>query len=281
MSAKRKSEGLVKGTVDAVVAEARLSGIRNILAVANGDESCAEAARDVARSVALKGGEYFAGEAGKEISRALAKSSSKLLRNVANAEIPVPVIQLVSEGSATIVKYFRGELTGDECLDHIGELSFTTVSGAAATSVVAQLAPNACALTIDGIAIVPMATTMIAAMVASAVFTGFKNYVERNARVAEQREKIITERCQEACRQLRMYRRAIERRFGKANAEFYDLMAGALADLDGDDVARAVEGGNSIVRALGMKPVLASVGDLDQLMDGEPDLVIGSGRVLA
>lgn len=245
-----------------------LSGIGNLLAVARGDKTWKEAAIDTTKDAIVAGaGGFFTGAGGAAISGVMMKSSSAVVRAMGRSGLPGVAITFVVSGAATLCKYFNGEIRGSECMDELAGLGTSMAMGSAVYGGVAAI-PGASALAVGSVAVLPMAGAIVASMVASAVFTGLKNWAYRDAYAAEARAREIEERCAEACRQLGEYKRRIDRYFKSSNLEFCKFMDEALFMIDSDDFETSVAGANKIVAACGGKKLVSNVSDVDLLMSG-------------
>ena len=261
------------------LADAGFAGAEGLLSLISGKKELGEASRDAAVDFAVRqAGRYAEDGLNKILEKSVASCSNKMLQNVAAAEIPVPVVQFVREGTSCVVKFFKGDLTGDECLDNLADLSVTALGGTALTAVAAELAPGLSVFAVGGVALLPMAAMMLGGAIASGIYTGLKTYLERDARIAEERERRITKYCREACRQLRDYRRQIDHEFKKTNKAFYDLMAESLVDLDSGDASLILEGGNRILQAFGREPLARTVAEFDCRMTNDLDVPLVIGR---
>ena len=243
-----------------------LSGIGNLLAVARGDKTLKAAAIDTTKDALVAGaGGYFTAAGGAAISGAMMKSSNALMRAMGKSGLPGAAITFVASGAAMLCKYFNGEIRGSECMDELANLGTSMAMGSAAYGTVAATS-GASALAVGGVAILPMAGAIVASMVASAVFTGLKNWAYKDAYAAEARAREIEARCAEACKKLTTYKRQIEGYFKSSNLEFYKFMNETLFMIDSDDFETSVAGANRIAVACGGRVHVKTAGDVDSLM---------------
>lgn len=243
-----------------------LSGISNLLAVARGDKTWKQAAIDTTKDalVAAAGG-YFTAAGGAAMSGYLMKSSNLLMRTMGRCGFPGAIITYVVSGTATLCKYFNGEIRGSDCMDELANLGSSMAIGSVAYGAAATTS-NAAALTVGGVALLPMAGAIVASMVASAVLTGLKNWAYKDAYAAEARAMEIEARCAEACRKLAIYKQQVEGYFKESNSEFCRFMDEALFMIDSENFETSVTGANKIATACGGKALVQNVGDVDSLM---------------
>lgn len=265
--ARQAHDAGVEGAMAGVGVAGVLSGLGNLLAVARGDKNLKEAAADTAKDALIAGaGGYFTAAGGSAISGALMKSSSSILRAMGKSGLPGMVITFVISVAATLCKYFDGDIRGSECMDELASLGTSMTVGSAAYGAAAAM-PGAAVLAVGGVALLPMAGAIIASMVASAVFTGLKNWAYKDAYAAEAKAREVEARCcAEACRELDAYRRQVEGCFKVSNAEFYRFMRDSLFMIDSEDFETSVRGANKITNACGGKELLRTVRDVDELM---------------
>lgn len=243
-----------------------LSGLGNLLAVARGEKNWKEAAADTAKDALIAGaGGYFTAAGGSAISGVLMKSSSSIVRAMGKSGLPGVAITFVVSGAATLCKYFDGDIRGSECMDELASLGTSMAVGSAAYGAAAAI-PGAATLAVGSVALLPMAGAIVASMVASAVFTGLKNWAYKDAYAAEARAREIEARCAEACRKLDAYKRQIEGYFKASNAEFYRFMSDSLFMIDSEDFETSVRGANKITKACGGRELVSTVSDVDELM---------------
>jgi len=141
---------------------------------------------------------------------------------------------------------FNGEMCASECMDELKRIGTSMAVGAAANAGVASIPGATAALSVGGVAVLPLAGAIVASMTAVALLDGMKNWVYRDAQVAEKRALEVERQCAEACRQLENYRRQIDDYLMASNAEFCRFMASSLAKIDSTDFETSLAGANEI-----------------------------------
>lgn len=260
-----RNAGVEGAKVQAAI-DGGLSGIRNILAVARGDKTLRMAMSDTAKdTLAAAAGGAFKASLGAIISGTMMKSSSAVVRSMGRCGLPGEVITFVVSGTKTLCQYFNGEICGSACMDALAELGTSMAMGTVAYEATMAI-PNASALVVGGVAVLPMAGAILASTVASAVIIGLRNWAYKDADAAERRAMEIEARCAEACRCLDEYKRQIDGYFKASNLEFSKLMAEALLMIDCGDFETSIMGANKITTSCGGNALVNNVSDVDKLM---------------
>lgn len=264
--ARQKNDAAIEGAKTAVAVAGVMSGIGNLMAIARGDKTWKEATIDVAKDTLIAGaGGYFTAKIGSEISGLMMRRSEPVIRNLGRSGLPGAVITYVASSVVVLGKYFRGEMRGQDCMDEMASLGMTMAVGSTSASAVAAI-PGASAIAVGGIALLPMAGAILGSMVASAVFTGLKNWAYRDAYAAEAQAREVEARCAEACRMLNTYKQQIDSYFKTSNVEFFKFMNKTLFMIDSSDFKTSVAGANEISRACGGKVHVTNIDDVDSLM---------------
>lgn len=243
-----------------------LSGVSNLLAMARGDKTWKEAAIDTTRDALVAGaGGYFTAAGGVAISGVMMKSSSAIVRAMGKSGFPGVAITFVISGATTLCRYFNGEMRGSDCMDELSNLGTSMAIGSVAYGAIAA-SSGASVLAVGGVALLPMAGAILSSMVASAVFTGLKNWAYKDAYAAEARAREVEARCAEACRMLNAYKQQIDDYFKSSNIEFFKFMNKTLFMIDSNDFEISLAGANEISIACGGKVHVANITDVDSLM---------------
>ena len=246
-----------------------LSGVYNLLALARGEKTVKEVFLDISRDALVAGaGGFFTSVGGSAISGALMHSSNRVVRAMGASGFPGVAISYVISSAATLGRYFNGEIRGSECVDELAGLGLSMSVGSVASSGISATIQGTqlAAIGVGGVAVLPVAGAIVASMVASAIFTGLKNWAYKDAYAAEARAREVEQRCAEACRQLEVYRIEINRYLSQSNAEFCRFMAESLFMIDNSDFKTSVGGANRIVTACGGHALVQDVNDVDGLM---------------
>lgn len=256
----------VEGAKTCTAVTGVVSAMGNLLAIARGDKSWKDAVIDTTKDALIAGASgYFTAAGGSAISGAMMHSRNTTMRAMGRSGVPGAVITFVASGASVLCKYFNGEVRGAECMDELASLGTSMAIGSASASAVTAI-PGVSAVAVGGIALLPMAGAILGSMVASAVFTGLKNWAYKNAYAAEARARETEARCAEACKRLTVYKRQIKGYFKSSNLEFYNFMNETLFMIDSNDFETSVAGANKIAVACGSKVHVKTVGDVDSLM---------------
>lgn len=243
-----------------------MSLLKNLVSVVRGDKSWKEAAADTAKETLVAGaGGYFTATGGAAISGFMMKSSNSVVRAMGKSGLPGVAITFVLAGATTLGKYFSGEMRASECMDELASLGTSMAVGSAASMGVASI-PGATALTVGGVAVLPMAGTILASMATVVLLNGLKNWVYRDAQVAESRALEVERQCAEACRKLEDYRRQIDGYLTASNSKLCRFMMSAIAKIDSADYETSLAGANEISSACGACPLVQTTNDVDALM---------------
>lgn len=239
-----------------------ISIIKNTVSLLKGDEEPEDALKNIAKdtgSAAASG--YTISFFGSIVKGAMQNSKSDKLQVLSKTNVPTQIVTAVIDIGKTMGRYFKGDISGIECLEQLGEGGVTKIAGSLGFLVGQTAIP------------IPVVGGMIGSMVgyaiASASYSELLTSLKEAKQAHEDRMRIERE-CQEHIVLIRQYRAELEENINRYLAtniiifhESFDQIKSALniGDIDG-----FISGTNQITKALGKKPQFETMGEFDILM---------------
>lgn len=248
-AASTAHEAGLAGAKDAGVTALTMSSIMNITAVIKGNKTPADAIEDTI----IDGGKaaasgYLMGGGLTTTYQVLSGSSSKFLKALTESNVPGKVITGVVIIGDTLKRYGNGEITTQECLIELGEKGLNFVTTGYSMAVGQALIP------------IPIVGAAVGALVGSMLTSYYYNQLITTLQTKElehqERLKIIAE-CEEATRQIRIFREELEVYLATYFKEYQDCFDDAMATIRTSfqigDANGVIAGANQITRKLGGK----------------------------
>lgn len=246
-----------------------ISIIRNIVAVIQGKKDAKEATMSVVKDTAGAASlSYATGFVGSAAKGALQNSASKYVRTLSKTNLPAYIATTMLEVGKSLVRYYKGEIDGVECLEELGEKGYGMVNSAMYATVGQIVIP------------VPVVGALAGGMIGYALSSvSYKILSEslKSAKIAREERIRIERECAEAIKMLREYREELEKginQYIREKREIFDLAfadmkeALAIGNVDG-----YISSANQITKALDKEPLFENMEEFDKLMRSDETIV--------
>ncbi|GAA7593387.1 hypothetical protein JP0555_06750 [Helicobacter pylori] len=180
-------------------------------------------------------------------------NANQFIQNLGNGSMPTAIVGVGVKSCRILIKYFRGKINSEECLEELGEENTKFLSNIAMGGI-GQLAIP-----------IPVVGALIGGFVGAVMSKTFYNIslkTLKEAKEAQQRRIEIEKECRESIRLLEMYqnqfKEVFERYFHgtiKFFNESFDELERALYAGDAD---LAIGANNKIQEGLGQKPLFGN-----------------------
>ncbi|MCH5312629.1 MAG: hypothetical protein J1E57_11875 [Prevotella sp.] len=239
-----------------------ISLIRNVVGVCKGDITPTDAAKnvvtDTGKGALIAYGTAFAGSA---IKGTMQNASNSVLRAVSKTNAPTVMVTSILDIGKSIVHYTKGEITGLECLEELGEKGTANVSAALFATIGQATIP------------VPVVGAMVGSMIGYALSSAFYRQLtsalkeeqlsyERRLKAEKESEEAIAmmeEYWAEAQIMLKQYFYEYKSLFDKA----FQTMDIALKE---GDIDAFICGANAITKKMGGNVEFSTFYEFDQFM---------------
>lgn len=240
-----------------------VSLISNSVAVIKGQKTVDDAAKDIALSTG-KGAalSYATAFSGSILKATMQNSASQPMRALSRTNIASTMVTTTLEIGKTMRKYIKGDISGYECLEELGQKGVNQISAAMFATIGQIVTP------------VPWVGGMIGSLVGYSLSSAFyKELTEalREEKLAKEERMRVERECAETIRMIRQYRTEMNDfvdRYLTAHTQAFNNAFEQMNEAIGkdgliDDIEGFIGANNQIRQILGYQPVITSLGDLD------------------
>lgn len=244
-----------------------ISLIKNVVAVTKGEKS----AKDAALDVAVDSGKgavtaYTTAFAGSAIKAGMQNSKSSLVRTLSKSNAPAMMVTSTIDVGKSMTRYFKGEITGVDCLVEIGEKGTSNI-GAAMFTVVGQVAIP-----------IPVVGALVGSMVGYALTSAFYGNLTsalKEAKIAHENRIRIEKECEEAIFMIQQYRAEMNAYVQRYLTHYNNIFNDAYMQMDdallSNDIDKFIGGANKITRTLGGTELFSNMSEFNSLMNSTED----------
>lgn len=260
--------GMEQAKMGAIVGGS-ISLIRNVVAVVKGDLDAKEAAKDFVKDTgtgAVAG--YATAFAGSAIKAGMQNAGSSYLRTLSKTSVPASIVTSVVDAGTSMTRFMKGEISGLECLEELGEKGTGHLSAAMFATVGQALIP------------IPVVGAVVGSTLGYALSSAFYKELTQSLKddkLSRERRAMIESECAEAIKMMESFRADFDlavHHYLESNKEVFTQ---ALVDMDqalvDGDVDVFISGANHISRKLGHETQFDSQGEFDLLMGSEMALI--------
>ena len=240
-----------------------ISLIKNVVAVTKGEKSAKDAAIDVAGDTG-KGAitAYATAFAGSAIKAGMQNSKSSFMRTLSKSNTPAMIVTSTIDVGKSMTRYFKGEISGTDCLLEIGEKG-TSNLGAAMFTVVGQMAIP-----------VPIVGALVGSMVGYALTSAFYDNLTtalKEAKIARENRIRIEKECEEAISMIQQYRAEMKAYVQRYLSHYNNIFNDAFMQMDdaflSNDIDKFIGGANKITIALGGTEQFTNMNEFNTFMN--------------
>lgn len=240
-----------------------ISLIKNVVAVTKGEKS----AKDAAIEVAVDSGKgvvtaYTTAFAGSALKAGMQNSKSPFLRTLSKSNAPAIIVTSTIDISKSMTRYFKGEISGTDCLLEIGEKGTSNI-GAAMFTVVGQAAIP-----------IPIVGGLVGSMVGYALTSAFYGNLTKalkEAKIARENRIRIEKECGEAISMIQQYRAEMNACVQRYLNHYNNIFNEAFMQMDdaflSNDIDKFIGGANKITLALGGTEQFTNMSEFNSFMN--------------
>lgn len=264
------AQDIVKVSHRAGVETAQIAGIiggsvsivQNLVAVVKDDIEIADATKNVAKDTAtsLAVG-YVTGFAGATIKGVMQNAGSGTIRVLSKTSLPGVVVTVAVSATKTMNRYFKGEITGLECFEELGEKGTGLISSSLFAVIGQAVIP------------IPVVGGLIGGMVGYAIASasyGTLLQALKDEKYAREERIRIEQACAEHIQMIRSYRAEIESTISTYLVNNIEMFHRSFDDIKQSlsigNIDGFIAGTNAISSALGRTPQFDSISDFDAIM---------------
>ena len=244
-----------------------ISMIKNIVAVSKGEKDAKTAAIDFAKDTGTGAvTAYATAFAGSAIKGAMQNAGNSTLRTLSKSNAPAMMVTSTIDIGKSMTSYFKGEISGTDCLVEIGEKGTSNI-GAAMFAVVGQAAIP-----------IPVVGAMVGSMVGYALTSAFYGNLTsalKDAKLAHENRIRIEKECEEAISMIQQYRAEMNTHVQRYLAHYNNIFNDAFMQMDdaflSNDIDKFIGGANKITRALGGSEQFSTMDEFNSFMNSSED----------
>lgn len=242
-----------------------ISTVQNIVALIKNEKSVEDALFDIAKdtTVAAAAG-YGTGFADSAIKGFMQNTQSKTLQGISKTNLPMAAITVAIGATKTLGSYLKGDISGLECFEQLGEQGVGAISSALGATVGQIVIP------------IPIVGSIIGGMIGYALSSASYGVLLsslKEAKMAKEYREATERACAEHIKMIRAYRAEVEQTISKYFNEYKTLFNnsfdGIKQSLQIGDVDGFISSTNEITIGLGKKPIFNNRKEFDDLMQSE------------
>lgn len=240
-----------------------VSLVRNLVAVAKGEETADEAALSVVKDTGTGAAvSYATAFTGSAIKGAMQNSGKEAIRNLARTNIAATLVTVALESGKSLGRYINGDIDGTECLEELGEKGTGLLSSAMFAAAGQLLIP------------IPIVGGMIGSMLGYALASSC--YAElttalKQAKLAHEERLRIEKECADAIALIQQYRAEMELVISRYLSEHITTFNDAFAQMNNaiglDNIDEFIAGSNKITAKLDGKVQFENYAEFDSFMN--------------
>lgn len=261
--------GVEAAQISALVAGS-ISIIRNAAGALKGDIDVEDAVENVVKDTAGAAAVgYGTGFLGAGVKSLMQNAKSESIRALSKTNLAGTMVTVAVTAAGTMIRYFRGEISGLECLENLGEQGFGMISSALFAAVGEIVIP----IHVVG----GMIGGMVGYTISSASY-GVLLQALKDEKLAAEERVIIEQACNEHINLIHSYRAEIEKTISTYLTtrmdSFQSSFDGIKESLEIGDVDGFIANTNKISIALGRNPQFEKMTEFDALMSSDIKFVL-------
>ena len=247
-----------------------MSGINNVTALLNGEKSAEEAIADtVAQSGKAAVDGYVMSSSLTVLGRKMSSSSSKFIRNLAEANVPGKVVTAVMVTGDTLAKWGSGEITTQECMIELGDKGLNMATMGYFMAIGQAAIP------------IPIVGGAIGAMVGSTLTSGYYQeliHILKDREVEHQERMRLIAESEQAAEETRQFNEQLRQYRDQYFAECHEFFDTTLSTMqfayETGDADGVIHAANKITEKLGGKVQYETVDEFEDFLDGDEPFVL-------
>ena len=247
-----------------------MSGINNVTALLNGEKSAEEAIADtVAQSGKTAVDGYVMSSSLTVLGHQMSSSSSKFIRNLADANVPGKVVTAVMVTGNTLAKWGSGEITTQECMIELGDKGLNMATMGYFMAMGQAAIP------------IPIVGGAIGAMVGSTLTSGYYQeliHILKDREVEHQERMRLIAESEQAAEETRQFNEQLRQYRDQYFAECHEFFDTTLSTMhfayETGDADGVIHAANKITEKLGGKVQYETVDEFEDFLDSDEPFVL-------
>ena len=244
-----------------------ISLIRNIVAVNKGEKDASKAAVDFIKDTGTGAvTAYTTAFAGSAIKAGMQNASNATIRSLSKTNAPAMIVTSTIEVTKSLISFVRGDISGIQCLEDIGEKGAGNISAAMFAVVGQAVIP------------IPVVGAMVGSMVGYALSSAFYKELTtslKEAKIAHQERIRVEKECQESIELIKQYRAEMNSYLDKYFKHYNSIFDHAFKEMDDafitNDIDKFIGGANKITANLGGEVQFSSMSGFNKFMSSNQD----------
>lgn len=242
-----------------------MSLIKNAVEVIKGEKDAIEAANSIIVDSAKSGlAAYATAFAGSAVKASMQNAKNEFVRAVSKTNIPAMIVTSSIDLGKSMTRFVKGEISGVELLEEIGERGVGHLCGAMFTLVGQTIIP------------IPVVGAMVGSMVGYTLTSSFYNELVSSlneAGMARENRIRIEKECEEAVNCIQQYRYEMNRIVSEYLADYNKTFNDAFSEMDAaflaEDINQFISGANKITKKMGGETQFETMEEFDAFMENE------------
>ena len=245
-----------------------VSIVKNVVACMKGEiepkDAAAAVAKDTGTGAAVS---YATAFTGAVVKGSMQNASSAYVRSLSKTNLASGLVTTTMDVGKTMTRYIRGELTGAQCVEQLGEQGVGELGAAMYASIAVASVSGSGSVALSVIA--GMAGSTLGYAAAVAVYQELATSLKEYELAKEQRIQAEQE-CAEAVLMIRQYRQEMDRAVEQYLTDHLEVISSGFQAMDesilAGDTAGVLAGNAAIQEVLGRKAQFQTQDEFDDLM---------------
>lgn len=261
----------IKQAKTGAVISGSISIIKNVVACLKGEKEIDDAALSVAKDTGAGAVfSYATAFSGTVVNSAMKNSSHSYIRSLSNTNLAAGLVVTTVNVGKTMKRYIKGELTGAQCVEALGEQGVGQIGAAMYSAIAVTAVKGSSSVAIKVLAGITGSTLGYAAAVA--VYQELATSLKEHELAIENRIRLEAE-CEEAIRMICEYRNEMNATIEQYFAEHYEIFDESFETMDKaiieNDVNGFIAGNTMIQEKLGHQIQFRSQSEFDDIMSSD------------
>ena len=248
-----------------------ISLIRNLVAYARGNKDAEDVIIDTGFDTAKGAGMAYANAfASSTLKATMQNSSSSYLKALSKTNVATGIVTAAVDITSSLSKYVKGDLSGAECIEELGEKGFGQLGAAVYSSISLISVPSKAPM------IMKIAGGMTGAtfgyIAATAVYKELSTSL-KEAKIAHEERLIIEKECAEAIEMIKEYRKEMNAMVTKYLSENITMFNDCFEQIDNAIITGDIDGficsNTKVQEKLGRETQFSNKDEFDLVMESD------------
>ena len=267
--------GMEQAKVGAIISGS-ISIVKNVVACMKGTKEPLDAAKSVAKDIGAGAAvSYVSAFSGSVIKGAMQNATSSYVRGLSRTNLAAGLVTTAKDIAITMSRYIKGEITGVQCVEELGEQGFGEIGAAMFSTIAVSAVKGVGSAAVKVVA--GMAGSTLGYAAAVAVYKEISTSLKEYEAAKEERVRIEAE-SREALDLILQYRMEMkegtERYFQKHLSTFGNAFSEMDQAIIDDDVDGFLSGNAEIQKLLHHDVQFSNQAEFDTLMRSSEDFIL-------